>query len=662
MNKPMSLKKYELWSEFENLIANELNSEKNLRDKQALFQFLDNKIEEIQFLSKKMEQFSDSDESLLIIQYEKLKELITKLQLLKDSMNHPFVLYVMGMGKVGKSTLLNLLVGSHVAEVGALPKTWKTDFFYATQQSEDVVVKHRDGSEKRLSIDEAKKLIAKEEEKREDSEDKIDEQYNILSKELTLIEDKTKLKEELSDKLLYRSDIKEMQWGLEGLPDHSILHQFSIVDTPGLWQNHHGTHGENIGDFYHQADGILWLLDSNTISSNKPKQVLDQLSESLKHVGQQSRNMLAVLNRIDKVRQNGGEEAVNGVVNAAKEIFDGRFLDVLPCSATDAIKAQKHEDQQLLHNSGYPFLLNRIQKHFYENAFSLRIEGKLHSFVGVLETYRQENEPFLQKLKADIEIFDEYKAKIKSDLTRFEKQYSKDWESCFNNYKQRVNSNISTFAKDYVDLQDDNAKSRFVQNTIFQVSELENITKNFQKEKSLALVSYIRQQDRKIAKSFERYSMLSRLKPALLAQANSSLSLYQSTSIDFSSSEVEGVLVGGAAAGVAMLLLGPVGLIAGAIGFFWSQSRKVDKAKEGFRDQLAKIENDFQNNNKVFLEKIFKQQQQNISNSLDKAFSSLYTHRKNTNDILNIFDHLTKMKEDSFEKVTFQDFIFGAKK
>lgn len=72
---------------------------------------------------QQLQQQKLHDENLLTKQVTCLQELITKLQLLRESMNHPFVLYVMGMGKVGKSSLLNLLVGSKVADVDVLPKT-----------------------------------------------------------------------------------------------------------------------------------------------------------------------------------------------------------------------------------------------------------------------------------------------------------------------------------------------------------------------------------------------------------------------------------------------------------------------------------------------------------------------------------------------------------
>lgn len=663
MNESVHLHKYKLWLEFESLIANKLNSEKNTKDKQALFLFLDSKVTEIQAFSKQLKQYGYGGESLLIPQIVQINELVTKLRLLKESMNHPFVLYVMGMGNVGKSSLLNLLVGSNVADVDALPKTWKTDFFYLVNQPTDVIVKYRsDKDSKKVSYETAKKMVQEEETKREGSEDEIVRQFRQLSRELTLTEDKTNLKNELSEKLLYRSDIKEIQWGVENLPEFSILRQFSIVDTPGLSQNNYGMHREHIGDFYHQADGILWLLDSTSISASKPKQILEQLTESLKHVGQQSQNMLAVLNQIDKVRKAGGVEAVNSVVSAAKEIFDGHFLDVLPCSAKEALQAQQNNDEKLLEQSGYPLLLNRIQKYFYDNAFSLRIEGKANNFVGILETHRQDSEPFLKRFTSDIDVYDDYYAKISADLARFKAQYEKDWEACFSSYRQKIQVNIGSRAKAYVDLQEEQDKAKFVQSEIFEVSELEKILSNFQREKANSLERYIQQQHQKISKSFERFSLINKLKPALLMNSSVSTSIYKTSTIDFSSSEKEGVLVGGAAAGVAMLLLGPVGLIAGAIGFFWSQSRKVDKAKESFRLQLTKIHEDSQKNISQFLEKLFKQQQHEIFQTLNKQFSALYAPRKDVEEILEVFERLEQMKLDKFDRVTFQDFILGKNK
>lgn len=659
MNSPVQTRSFDLWNQFHSTIGNELNAEKNLKDKDSLFQFLDQRIAVIKGFIQQLQQKKLHDENLLTQQVAYLQELVTKLQLLRESMNHPFVLYVMGMGKVGKSSLLNLLVGSKVADVDVLPKTWKTDFFYAAPSATQAVIKYRNGQEKILSINDAKKIIEEEELKREDSEDEVEKQFRQLSKTLTVIDEKKKLREELEEQLLYRSDIKEIQWGLPDLPDHSILHQFSIVDTPGLWQNHNGKHGEHVGDFYHQADGILWLLDSTTLSANKPKQVLDQLAESLNHVGQKSENMLAVLSQIDKVRTSGGEQAVAGVVNSAKQIFDGYFLDVLPCSAKEALQGQKTHDQELINQSGYLELLNKIQKFFYDNAFSIRIEGKAKNFVGLIETYIQDSESFLQRFEKDIETYDRYHKKIIDDLKRLKEQYSKDWTSTFNSYSQKVQNNIYTHAQAYTELENEADKPSFVQKKIFIVDELQTMLSKFQRDKSADLAKYSQQQYQHISQSFERFSLISQLKPSTFMSSYHGREIYKNQDIDFSGSDAEGIMIGGAAAGVAMLLLGPIGIAAAAIGFLWSKSRRVDKAKEGFNQQLETISNDCQTNIKKFISKLFDEHQKKLINHVNQEFSHLYLPRNECSEIFTVFDDLEKMKHENFDRIHFQDFILG---
>lgn len=662
MNNFNQVSKYKLWNNFHQLIENELNAEKNQIEKQALFEFLDERMKQMGIFSKTLEDFSRNyDENLLASEVKHLKELIIKLQNLRDSMNHPFVLYVMGMGKVGKSSLLNLLVGSKVADVDVLPKTWKTDFFYAAEEDNAVTVKYRSGSEKKVSAEIAKQLVLEEEEKREDSEDEIEKKFRELSKKLSSVEDKVALKEELIEKFLYRSDIKEIQWGLNHLPTHSILHQFSLVDTPGLWQSHHGTHGEHVGDFYHQADGILWLLDSTTLSANKPKQVLDQLSNTLQYVGQKSQNMLAVLSQIDKVRQVGGDIQVNQVIQSAKQIFDGYFLDVLPCSAKEAKLAQHNQDDALLQQSGYPDLLNKIQKFFYDNAFSLRIEGKANNFIGMIETHLQNSQLFLQRFDKDLIKYDLYQTQITDDLKRMHNQCENNWTLIFESYNQKVKYNISNKVDAYLALNTEQEKSDFVQREIFNILELERILNKFKKDKSLILQKYSKQIQQQVSKSFERYSFINEFNTRQLSNLDNTLSIYKNTEIDFSGTEVEGVLVGGAAAGVAMLLLGPVGLIAGAIGFFWSQSRKVDKAKESFEKQLSVIQEDCEKNVDKFLEHLFEVQKKQLIEYLDQHFKALYLPRENAEQVLSVYKDLEQMKSDKFNRVTFQNFILGAK-
>ena len=135
--------------------------------------------------------------------------------------------------------------------------------------------------------------------------------------------------------------------------------------------------------------------------------------------------------------------------------------------------------------------------------------------------------------------------------------------------------------------------------------------------------------------------------------------IYKNQDIDFSGYDAEGIMIGGAAAGVAMLLLGPIGIAAAAIGFLWSKSRRVDKAKEAFNQQLETISNDCQANIKKFINILFEQHQKNLINHLNQEFSHLYLPRNECSEIFKVFHDLEKMKYEKFDRVHFQDFILG---
>lgn len=140
---------------------------------------------------------------------------------------------------------------------------------------------------------------------------------------------------------------------------------------------------------------------------------------------------------------------------------------------------------------------------------------------------------------------------------------------------------------------------------------------------------------------------------------NHQTEIYKNKEIDFSGSDAEGIMIGGAAAGVAMLLLGPIGIAAAAIGFLWSKSRRVDKAKEGFNQQLETITNDCQTSIKKFIDKLFEQHQKILIDHLNQEFSHLYLPRTQCSEIYNIFHDLERMKYEKFDRVNFQDFILG---
>lgn len=371
--------------------------------------------QEVEYIFNQLQEIPSQQDSLLSTQIINFSELINKLHNLQQSLNLPYMLYVIGMGNAGKSSLLNSLVGSNVAEVDVLPKTWKTDLFFKAENANNKPVKFsfRDNRpDEFYDIDKAKKLIAQEEEKREESEDLVENEYRkeVKAKNLTHIEEKTELRKELQDKHLYRSPIREVHWALTDLEDSTVLDKFSLIDTPGLAQSNAGTHdedgvrGEDIGDFYHQADGVLWVLDATVIASSTPKKVLDNLDEYLTKTNanhQGIHNIIAVLNYSDKIIKQEGQEVLDKVVQETKKIFGNKFLDVVPYSAKQAMEAIKNNDSALLESSGYNNLCKVTNQHFYYNAVNLRIQSKKLGFSGEIFTYQSNFfQPYIQRLKA----------------------------------------------------------------------------------------------------------------------------------------------------------------------------------------------------------------------------------------------------------------------
>ena len=266
-----------------------------------------------------------------------LLDLESKIDSLGDGLNMPFELVIVGMGKVGKSTLINALIAKRVADVDVLPKTWKTDLYMNSANTMARII-YRDGKVEESFVDEVKKIVEQEEKKREESEDLIFDKYRELSGKFNTIEDKEQIKQELYQKYLYKSSIREINWPVVVDCPESILKSYVVVDTPGLWQINGGNQQENISDYYHQADGVIWVLDATTLSASKPKKMLDDLDFALQQAGvKRFGNIIAVLNRMDSAIPDGNQMEINRIVAEAKKIFGDRFVDVIPFSAKRAL-------------------------------------------------------------------------------------------------------------------------------------------------------------------------------------------------------------------------------------------------------------------------------------------------------------------------------------
>lgn len=608
----------------------------------------------------------DAPAELYKVELKNFAELLVKLNNLQEDMRMPYMLYVIGMGKAGKSSLLNSLVGKNVADVGTLPKTWKTDLFYKNKDNvladKPVKILYRDGKVELYAEDSAKELIIQEEEKREETEDILDREFKKRSKLLTSIDEKKILRSELEEQILYRSPIREVRWALDNISEKSILNHFSLVDTPGLSQFHSGTQGEkgvrgeDIGDFYHQADGVLWLLDATTLSASTPKIVLENLEQSLScaNVGEKNiDNIVAVLNFADKVIERGGEEALEKVIENAKRIFGDKFIDFVPYSAKQAISAINTNNPQLLEESGFNKLCAIINQHFYFDAVDSRISSKKYGFLGEITTYQNDFfNRYLSRLKQDQHKFEQRKERAEKDLNNLIQQLENQWEVQFSEYEKTVNKNIDKLAHEIVELPEA-LHEEFMEKQIFRLKLLEGYQSKFWNS-SLEQVSQTVEKYRKDdAKNFTRYKYVKNNDFKDSLQSNN----LSTKSINFSDQDaiqdaINLLIVG------CLALLGPIGLLAGAFMMFGAKDRKINKAKDSMRQNLKNIEKTFEENNRKSLNDLKNKATKSLNDSLIEAFTSLHTSPENTEKIYQLFQQLDSVKKIKYQKPTFSNLLF----
>lgn len=344
-----------------------------------------------------------------------IKQGIKRLVELAEKLEEKFSIFIIGDGNVGKSTVVNALLGQEVAKMKFDPMTWKIDVFHE-QNNKDVqlVMYHPKGNQVTvLSEEEAKAFIDAEEIKRETSIRKIQEaikdktdtiQKVCKAQHIPFKEVANKLeayKERVWQNELYTSDIIEAKWPVR---TNELLANFQIVDTPGLRQNRVMSRlQDSIKQYYDEADGIIWVLDINKIATNSTKTYIEEIEKELftKGKARDQKRMLALLNRSDCIRT---EEEKYATLSQAKLMYGEEFNEILPFSATKALKGRLEGDEALLKESGYNLLEDYINGYFLLGANQVKVQKTLKEiqreeikFQVLISYYVQEIEERLRK-------------------------------------------------------------------------------------------------------------------------------------------------------------------------------------------------------------------------------------------------------------------------
>jgi tetratricopeptide (TPR) repeat protein len=212
---------------------------------------------------------------------ERLKILDKRLDLNDPSQ---LLVFVVGEGNFGKSSLVNSLLGRPVAEVSFKPKTWRIDLYHAVAEGGDERAEiRRSGMPdlRRFSIEQAK-LLCKDQE----------EQIKDLSKSAARPSAEAAEPDRLSGQII------EVNWYYAGL---ALPTNIVLVDTPGFEQFRPGLNSPTINsiggvngvafdlddiyeNYYPRATLVLWAFKASKLNDRDTADTFAKLSQRGKRI------------------------------------------------------------------------------------------------------------------------------------------------------------------------------------------------------------------------------------------------------------------------------------------------------------------------------------------------------------------------------------------
>ena len=239
---------------------------------------------------------------------------------LRDELDRPLLLAVLGEFNAGKSTLINAFIGADVAPTGVVPTTATLNVLRSGAARRVRVVfadgHTREGDYESLGgmLDEAEALGSE-----------AQGAARVDRVEITL-----------------PSEMLERTW---------------ILDAPGT-NALDEAHERLAREAARRADAVLWIFDA----AQAGKATESKMLEALRSEG---REVVAVLNKCDRLKP-GELERVSRVV---EETF-GR--PPIPLSARRALKARLAGDGEALEESGFPAFIEALEERIFSRSRSLK--------------------------------------------------------------------------------------------------------------------------------------------------------------------------------------------------------------------------------------------------------------------------------------------------
>ena len=390
------------------MMINKSNRNKAYSDIKNNIKILENNLEELN--KQVFNNLSNINLLKKSIQYE-LDIILKSIEELKN----PFLLFVIGSGKYGKTTLINSLIKDNLLKVDDIPNTWKLDtLIKAKKEKIDIIYKNNEVLN--IDIEYGMNILKEEEMKYKKSKELIRNNFNIYKTSNKRSIGELKLhKQTLEDKYLYKSDIEEVKYYIN---KNGILENFIIVDTPGLNQNLKSNTNERMINYYNRADGVIWLLDAQNIVAKSSEELIEVLRKEY-IIDDKFDNIICVVNKIDVINKNSREK----ILLKINELYKNKFKDIVLVSSKEALKGYINESNELIESSNIKSLLNSIDVNFKLQSEKIQIKAKYNvtkvtnnKINKLINNYKRELYKNINKYEEERVILEEKLKNLKSDL------------------------------------------------------------------------------------------------------------------------------------------------------------------------------------------------------------------------------------------------------
>lgn len=455
----------------------------------------------------KIQSFLESSKTYkLIAEIEKEINTISKSII---ELKEPFLLFVMGPGKYGKSTLINSLIKDNKLKTKDIPNTWRLDILTSSNYKKmDIVSGHETKS---YNYNEGLSILEEEEEKVKNSKKVIKDKFEKIKKQNDLsIYDLKECKKSLEEKYLYKYDIVEVKHYIN---KSGVLNDFIIVDTPGLNQNLLKNTKERMVDYYKRADGIIWVLDAKNIVSKSSNDMIVELNENYM-LSDDYNNIICAVNKVDEIRNKGND--LSKVKDEVKNLYKNYFVDIVFVSSKEAIDGYISNDKKLTNLSNIEELRNSIDSNFKINSEKMQIKSKYMHLKISGEYLKKLINIYKRDLYEDLYKFDEVKRSINYEIEKLKSYFEKKINICTNIENLKTNG-VYTQLNDLENLLEIQLNNMYLSlnKKILCCDEIEglnHINVNISKSKEILNIEYLIKEENNQYKEIDFLSKLKKIK------------------------------------------------------------------------------------------------------------------------------------------------------